>query len=133
MPFTKKFAKRPERVSIRQKRTQAIKKFSVPRSIATGYGFVSRQASTGFPDAVRTTLRYHDAGWTLNADAGTTAVHVFRLNRLVFSPLGQASLGPGSRRKRLRIHVVFGRCSTLFFQYLRSRRHWICIGSPANG
>ena len=78
---TRKFSKKGPRTSIRQKKYNRLQRLSVPRSISTGYGFASRRASMGFPDVVRTTLRYHDSTIKLNPGIGTTAVHVFRLNR----------------------------------------------------
>lgn len=82
MAIVKKFRKGRSRVSIRQRRSNSIKALSEPMDVAKGYGFSTRRSSLGFPDVVRSTFRYNDSTIALNPGVGTTAIHVFRLNRL---------------------------------------------------
>jgi hypothetical protein len=48
----------------------------------SGYLALTDKTTLGFPDVVRTKMRYYDPAITINPTVGNTAVHVFRLNSL---------------------------------------------------
>lgn len=47
-----------------------------------GYAALTDKTTLGFPDVVRTKMRYFDQGILINPTVGNTSVHVFRLNSL---------------------------------------------------
>lgn len=80
MPALKRtFSKR--RATVKQRHAKAIQQISRPLAFPKNYSYSSRRSSLGFPDVVRTTMRYHDSTISIDAGIGLTAVHVFRLNR----------------------------------------------------
>lgn len=76
------YARSNKRTSIKtQRRTKAIARLYKSVTPSNNFAFASSRKNTGFPDAIRTTLRYFDHRVQLNPAANTTAVHIFRLNR----------------------------------------------------
>ena len=70
--------------STKRKATNALykpaKRSYKPTYKAPRFGFSTRSHTMGFPDVLRTNLRYHEPFFSLDAAAGATAVYVFKLN-----------------------------------------------------